>query len=167
MKKKLDLDTLYNLSYLIRYSNVPRIKDESVAEHSFYVALSVIKLYEDYNFNLQRAISMAVTHDLVESEIGDISFMLKRKNPVIKEEIKVVEYVEIAKYPDYVRELIEEYMDMATIESIIVHIADAHQCYCYANHEVKLGNAGYMQNVVDNVPGRVDELKTLIQHVER
>lgn len=49
---KLNVLDMYNLDYIVRYSNVPRIKNETVAAHSFFVALEVYKLYEEYEFDL-------------------------------------------------------------------------------------------------------------------
>ena len=43
---------IYRLEYIIRYSNVPRIHDESVASHSFFVAAILMKLNDDYDFDL-------------------------------------------------------------------------------------------------------------------
>ena len=45
-----DIDTLRSL---IRYQNCNRLVNESVAEHSFYVASFVMKLREYYNFDLE------------------------------------------------------------------------------------------------------------------
>ena len=62
---------IYNLDYIIRYSNVPRIKDETVAAHSFFVAMEVYQLREKYVFNLDKAIHIALCHDLPETYIDD------------------------------------------------------------------------------------------------
>ena len=46
---------------------------ESVAEHSFRTALMATVLADTFNVNREKAVIMALIHDLAESEIGDIS----------------------------------------------------------------------------------------------
>jgi 5'-deoxynucleotidase YfbR-like HD superfamily hydrolase len=163
----IDTKKLYNLSYLIRYSNVPRIKDESVAEHSFYVAVEVFKLYEEYNFNLERAVSMAVCHDFLESMVDDVSYSTKKQYPEIKAAVLNAELMEVKEYPDFIRSLILEYIGEASIESMIVHLADSIQCLTYAKNEVSLGNSGYIVEVLEDLPSRIDMIKSKLIGVRR
>lgn len=46
---------------------------ESVAEHSFRTALMAAVLADKFNVDREKAVMMALIHDLAESEIGDIS----------------------------------------------------------------------------------------------
>lgn len=165
--KKINPKTLYNLAYLIRYSNVPRVKDESVAEHSFFVAIEVLKLYETYEFNLHKAISMAICHDFAESEIDDIKYDVKARFPALKQAVKEAEKEVVETYPDYIKELMIEYNDCNSIEAWIVHLADAVQCRTYANNEIALGNHGYMQVVANDIEKRIGFIEDKLTEAEQ
>ena len=166
-KNMFDKTKLRSLSFLIRYSNVPRIRDESVSEHSFFVAVEVISLFQKYDFNLEHAISMAIMHDFLESEIDDVSFFTKFQFPKIKQAVKEAEEECLRDYPNYIADYIKEYMERKTIESKIVHLADAIQCYSYAETEVKMGNHGYMNEIIKNTPLRIGDLESELKEALR
>ena len=44
-----ELEDLYSLKHITRYNNIPRIKEESVAEHSYFVALITARLHNIIN----------------------------------------------------------------------------------------------------------------------
>ena len=75
-----DIDVLRSL---IRYQNCNRLINESVAEHSFYVAVFVLKLREYYDFNLEVALKTALIHDIPEARISDIPHNIKLANPEV------------------------------------------------------------------------------------
>ena len=75
-----DVDVLRSL---IRYQNCNRLVNESVAEHSFYVAVFVLKLREYYDFNLEVALKTALIHDIPEARISDIPHNIKIANPEV------------------------------------------------------------------------------------
>lgn len=161
----MNVHKLYNLAYLIRYSNVPRIKDESVAEHSFFVAVEVMNLYKTYKFDLGKAISMSIIHDFLESEVDDVNHYIKKKYPAIKLALKNAESEELLNYPDFIQDIYNEYQSHKTVESKIVHLADTIQCTTYARNEIRLGNSGYMANVLQKSKERSDELiKELLEY---
>jgi len=43
-------EKVYRLCYIIRYGNIPRIKDESVAEHTFLISAIILQLNDMYEF---------------------------------------------------------------------------------------------------------------------
>ena len=139
----------YVLSYITRYSNVIRIKNESVAEHSFFVALLVLKLADTYNFDIQTALAYAIVHDMMEAEINDITHYTKSKYPEINKAVKDAETQAFNAFPDG---WIKSYYEFGKMypdsnEMLIVKLADVIQCSQYAKHEMKLGNKGYMEDV--------------------
>ena len=149
---------IYPLSYIIRYSNVPRIKDESVAEHSFYVAAIVQKLFDEYKFKLGIALNMAISHDIIEVYVNDIPHLIKKRYPDLAKMLKDIEKKEASGFPKSVGYGIKGLHSNST-ESKIVHMADAMQCEQYALNEISLGNSGYMESVVEHSIKRVDQIR--------
>lgn len=159
---------IYNLAYITRYSGVPRIKNESVAEHSFFVASLVIKLHEMYEFNLGTALQMAITHDWAESFIGDITWRVKKQNPAINQAVVLAE--ETAMLNNFNKDVYETWIDYCSQESIeakVVLMADIIQVIQYAEHEVKLGNTGYMIDVANSAYNRLEQLKEALHEFKR
>lgn len=157
---------IYPLSYIIRYSNVPRIKDESVAEHSFYVAAIVQRLYDDYEFDLGSALNMAISHDIIEIYVNDIPHLIKKKYPELSSMLKDIEKKEASGFPMAVDIGIRR-LHNNSIESRIVSMADAMQCEQYALNEISLGNSGYMEQVVKYSVERVVEIENKIKDHKR
>lgn len=159
---------IYNLAYITRYSGVSRIKNESVAEHSFFVASLVIKLHETYDFNLGTALQMAITHDWAESFIGDITWRVKKQNPAISQAVILAE--ETAMITNFNRDIYETWIDYCSQESIeakVVLMADIIQVIQYAEHEVMLGNKGHMAEIVDATYNRLEQLKEQLDEYKR
>lgn len=80
------------LRFITRFSNCPRIHDESVADHSFYTALYVYFIGTALVANkvplrMDRALAKALVHDIDECFSGDFIRMFKHSNPVLKDEI--------------------------------------------------------------------------------
>jgi len=78
------LHLLEKLKFELRHSWTSAGRQESVADHSWRVSLMVI-LFAPYlmnKINIEKAIKMAIIHDLAEFQIGDIHFfeVLKDKN---------------------------------------------------------------------------------------
>jgi len=151
-------DLMYRLEYIIRYSNVPRVHDESVASHSFFVCVILMDLRDKYDFNLDRALRIAISHDMPEARTNDISHETTKLFPKIKEALREAEEVAARELPLFAQLGVEEYTMGITIESKMVHFADAIQCNQYSKHEMSLGNRGYMEEVYDNSTVRIKQL---------
>ena len=80
-----------NLRNLTRYQAAPRVSSESVAEHSFFVAAYVLKLYDYYDFNLEKALRMALLHDFNEVFVSDVPFPIKSKYKALNKELERAE----------------------------------------------------------------------------
>lgn len=159
---------IYNLAYITRYSGVPRIKNESVAEHSFFVASLVIKLHEIYDFDLGTALQMAITHDWAESFIGDITWRVKKQNPSINQAVILAE--ETAMLNNFNKDVYETWIDYCSqevIEAKVVLMADIIQVIQYAEHEVMLGNVGHMTEIVNATYKRLEQLKEQLNEFKR
>lgn len=75
--KEMLLGTITNLRNIVRYSNMRRLHNESVAEHSYYVALYTLIIANSLKnhgetLDMAKALGMALAHDLEEGFSGDI-----------------------------------------------------------------------------------------------
>ncbi len=152
-------DRLYRLCYITRYDTVPRVKNENVAEHSFLVSAMLLKLSEEYEFDLGKALTLAISHDILENETGDVGHVIKKNHPELYSVLKKVEKKALQKYPLSVIYGINEYDRNDTIESKIVHLADAIQCQQYSENEIRLGSSYYFDEVRDNSIKRIKSLR--------
>ncbi len=134
-------DILYNLKFIIRYSNLPRVRDESVAEHSFFVAAMCIEMLPKYpEADVGKVLMMANIHDWAEAEVDDIAHNIKRDYPAVKQALKEAEEKAMRRYHPDVISAYHEYEECRTLEARIVKYADIKQCIQYLDTELKLGN---------------------------
>jgi len=162
------LEDIYRLAYIKRYSNVPKIHEESVAEHGFFVAAIVMELYEVYKFDLGEAVIIAISHDMPEIELNDAPWVIKKKYPAIAKAFAECEREVAETLPKACRHGVLEYDKNESIESRIVRLADAIQCIQFSKVEVDLGNKGYMERVYTNSKARVRNLqRKLLDHVRK
>ena len=133
-----DVDVLRSL---IRYQNCNRLVNESVAEHSFYVAIFVLKLREYYDFNLEVALKTALIHDIPEARISDIPHNIKIANPEVAAALeKAEEKVTVDMLSEEANALLKSFNHGDTVEGKICQLADVLSVVLYANDEIKCGN---------------------------
>lgn len=156
---------VYRLKNVVRYNTRNIIKKESVAEHSFYVALFALKICNDYNVDPRtekRAIIKALLHDMPEIELNDITHDVKEKlnlRPFLK------------KYED-------EYFDTHFSEhrslmkegdektNAIVDYADTMSVYQYALNETLLGNqSDDIQEILNVTRIRIKTCKERLEEI--
>jgi putative hydrolase of HD superfamily len=79
-------------------------KYESVADHSWHLALMAFLVYPhlEYKVDLLKTLKMILVHDLTEAEIGDLPFSHSIKNPDLKKSKDIKEKQEIQKIKDMV-----------------------------------------------------------------
>jgi 5'-deoxynucleotidase YfbR-like HD superfamily hydrolase len=149
---------VYNLKFIQRYSITPRIINETVAEHSFFVATYVMELYKYYKFDLNKAVQMAIIHDFAESFIGDITLSTKTMCPELVKAVADAEAdVMFQNFPSFIYELYREYERRVSVESLIVKLADTMQVKQYASNEVSLGNNSLtMSNILSRAVDDID-----------
>lgn len=112
-----------------RYHTLPTVGQESVAEHSFGVALIILYLTEGTPGNLIR---WALTHDVAEAAIGDIPAPVKWKHPILRTALEAIEEDFNGEY-DLGVHLTEE-------QKGIAKYADLLQMCWYSVEQVRLGN---------------------------
>lgn len=134
-------DRLYRLQFITRYSNIPRVRDENVAQHSFFVASICLELMNGMDgIDREKVLTMAIVHDWAEADIDDIAHNIKRDYPKVKEALKEAELEAMSVYPDSILIPYIEYEEGQSKESMIVKLADTIQCVQYLEHEISLGN---------------------------
>jgi len=158
-------ERLYRLTYIVRYSNVPRVNDEDVAQHSFLVSAILFQLREEYEFDLGFALSISTAHDILESETSDVCHLLKKEHPDLYTALKKAEKDSVEKFPKAIKVAIRKYDENKTLESKMVHLADAMQCQQYAENEIKLGSSHYFDEVRSNSIKRINFLKAELSSV--
>jgi len=148
-------EDIYVLDHIKRYSTVHTIRSESVASHSFFVAAILFKLHEKYAFDISIAVAMAIVHDMPEIELNDVPRTIKVKYPLIAKAFKESEKEVLKKLPYVVRCYLASYEKGVKVEAKMVKFADAIQCMQFSQTEVKLGNSGYMTEVLEASKERI------------
>lgn len=131
---------IYRLAFINRYTNVIRIRNEDVAQHSFFVAAIILKLHEEYDFNLGLALQAAISHDISEADLSDVTHDVKERFPQLAEEISIAEVSVLNEYPQAVRDGFATFEDPKSVEGMIANLADIMQVEQYVEAEISLGN---------------------------
>ena len=152
----------YTLQHTKRYSMKPVLHPESVATHSYFVALAVLLLRDVWVFDTNTAVKIALCHDLAEMEISDVNHYVKKRHPEVAHALKKAEDIIIDTFPESIQVYCKMY-DHYSPESLVVHYADALQCYQYARNEMDLGNTGYMEEVFINSKQRMDKIEEKLE----
>ena len=148
-----------NLRNLVRYQTAPRVSQETVAEHSFFVASYVLKLKDYYEFDLLKALQTAILHDFSEVFISDVPHPIKKAFPLINDQLNKAEN-EINKRfisEDFSNNL-EEFNNLSSPEGIMVALADILSVVSYSKYEITLGNSKYMKDVLNKTTERYLEI---------
>ena len=122
--------TAINLKKIQRQGWVDKLSissPESVADHSYTMAIMGMVLSDLENYNSEKILKMVLLHDLAESKIGDFT-----PEQIDKDEKNKLEnnafYEIIENLPDFIKEeysqLWQEYQDNTSPESEIVHQID-------------------------------------------
>lgn len=160
---KLDLENyiynIDNLRNLVRYQTAPRVSQETVAEHSFFVAAYVLKLNDYYNFNLLKALQTAILHDFSEVFISDVPHPIKKAFPLINDELNKAENEVNKKFiNEEFSNNLEEFNNLSSPEGIMVALADILSVVSYSKYEITLGNSKYMKDVLNKTTERYLEI---------
>ncbi|MGB9726931.1 MAG: HD domain-containing protein [Nitrososphaeria archaeon] len=139
---------------------IPFYEAESVAEHSFEVAAIVLALLNSIRMKVdaEKALAMALIHDLSESVIGDMPKALTEKiGENFKHEIEG-EAVEKIVGSGKLSEIFEEYLRGESLESKIVKFADKLSTFYQAKSYRKRG-----YDVDEIIEGTLDEIKIMVK----
>lgn len=76
------LSNIRNLDKIIRFNTMTRLKDETVAEHSFHAAfyamiLADLEIRAGNKVNVEKVLRGAIVHDMEEALTGDVIHSFK------------------------------------------------------------------------------------------
>jgi putative hydrolase of HD superfamily len=158
--KKVDFNRFLSeerkLDRIVRFSAHMRIKDESVAEHSFHTALYAMILADleekfKNKIDKEKILKTALLHDLEESLTGDIIYGFKHTHASLTKQIKkislkfleeLLENLPKENAKEYI-ELWKNQKDLNTIEGKIMLAADKLEGLIYSLNEFSLGNKAF------------------------
>ena len=141
------------MSYTDRYTTVPILIRENVAEHSYWVSLFSMMIHRHLdsmtgseNGMLASILSFALIHDTVECASGDLVRTFKYMTPELKAAVDIAEDKIKDKLPLSIQDLFEipaVYLpsdgNMEYVKSV-VKLADFMSLFTYMNREVLRGN---------------------------
>lgn len=120
-------------AHVKRYHTIPTIGQQTVAEHSYHVAMLCIDIQarnnERCSAELMRA---ALFHDLPEHKTGDIPATAKWGSPGLK---SLLDSLENDVITDYGIEV-----DISEVEKIVLKYADILELVMYCIDQMNLGN---------------------------
>ena len=104
---------------------------ESVADHSFRVAMIafVLARMDGEEVDADRVLRLALVHDLPEARTGDLNYM-NQKYVHADEEKAGADMARGLPFADELGDLLAEYRDEVTPESILTHDADQLELLC-------------------------------------
>jgi putative hydrolase of HD superfamily len=140
--------SIHRMSHVYRYSSVPVIRRENVAEHSWYVAFYSLIIAKDlirrgHEVDIGLLLERAMVHDLDESMTGDFLRGVKYGHPDLKRALDEISEREVLKMEsDIGTKLLLSWSQAKspTIEGDIVSVVDLARVLSYVFEEMKLGN---------------------------
>ena len=161
---KDELLEMYKLKNVVRYNPRTRLKNENVAEHSFFTALIALDICRKLSINACNTFEVIVKcllHDTPEQELNDITYDVK---------LKLNLYPMLKKFEDkYFEDNYANYADIMinddnNIINAIVNYADAMSVLQYAYNEIELGNMTFVP-IVTTTLERLDKLRHILMEV--
>ena len=150
-----EIEKEYVLAKTLRYNNRTHLQEESVAEHSFFVALfslkivQLLKLPEELELRILR---LAVLHDCAESITSDIPHNVKKLYPDFAVFLKTVEDQYYSKNWSYFKAKLDD-----EIAEAVVKLADNYSVLQFCINEQRLGNTSPdIMEIFVNANPRVD-----------
>ena len=139
--------TAVNLKKISRQGWIDKLSldnPESVADHSYSMAVISMVISDLGNYNSEKIIKMVLLHDLAESKIGD--YIPEQLSKEKKIELENNAFNEIIKnLPDLIKsqylQIWQEYQENNSIESKLVHQIDKLEMVLQANIYKKDGHS--------------------------
>lgn len=141
------------LAQIKRYHATPLHQNETVAEHSFYVAMIAraicgVLAEKGIKVKTQEVLEKALIHDIEEMFSGDIIQPFKYSDPTLKGLIDKLNLKSVEKAFEglpptlalHLKTLWKDYHAEATLEDKIVRISDRLSLIAYCLEQIRLGN---------------------------
>lgn len=128
---------------------------QSVAEHLHRAAAIAYTLALMAKIDPYKVVAMAIFHDISESRISDLNYVHQKYNTRLEDKAHA-DIVASFPFGGHLKNLIDEYEDRKTIESIIVKDADNLEWIMSLKEQVDIGNA----KANEWLPSAVARLKT-------
>lgn len=158
-----------NLDKVVRFSNQMRIRDESVAEHSYHTAMYAMILADlEISFgnkvDVEKLLRSCLIHDLEESMTGDILHGFKYSDPELLKNMKKMgaQFYDriIGNLPEHISEKYSDLWEEAkadNIEGKILEGADKLEALMYSIEEYSLGNRKF-KLMIDDIIRMLDDI---------
>ena len=140
---------VYKLSNIVRYSQQNKIKNETVAEHSYYVSWFVNRLCTKYALNDKirlMALEAALLHDIPEVITNDITYDVKRMIPEVPALLQPYEEQVIKEHSSTAHKVLfyPETPEEVIAKKLVKH-ADILSVLQYCQNEEDLGNKNFTE----------------------
>lgn len=140
---------VYKLSNIVRYSQQNKIKQETVAEHSYYVCWFVNRLCTKYELSDKirlMAIEAAILHDIPEVITNDITYDVKKLIPEVRALLQPYEETVIKQHSTRSYEVLfnPKTTDELIAKKVVKH-ADILSVLQYCQNEEMLGNKNFTE----------------------
>lgn len=136
MNEARTLRKLRGLSWTLRWNFHPRSRQESVAEHSYWVSLCTLILCDLKNMDVDLPLRYALLHDAEEAITGDLPALVKRGRSW--KDVEAAAQIEI-----FGR--ISDLSGVAPETKKVVKMADCLAALLFADEEVETGNRAFDQ----------------------
>ena len=138
---------IYKLTNIIRYCQKSKIKNESVAEHSYFVGWFILDLCKKNNIPDDiklLALETGLLHDIPEIITNDITYDVKKMIPEIPQLLQPYEEEIIGEYSKEAQKTLYNPESPAEIiaNRLVTH-ADNLSVFQYCEHEERLGNKNF------------------------
>jgi putative hydrolase of HD superfamily len=173
------LHKIENLKSTLRYTSTKSGRKESVAEHSWRLALFTFVMVDELDLDLDRfhAVKIALVHDLAEALTGDIDAIEIEQGKITKEEkqkleIEAIKQIKDAlpqKAGDEIYSFWKEYNECKTKEAKFIKALDKLETLTqftetgykiYDKHE-------FIANYADKAVSDFPELKDMLKIIKR
>jgi len=142
-----ELGLLYRLNSLVRYNNRAKIKDETVAAHSYFTSLFTMMICDKLQLSDEIkliAMQYSMIHDVPEIITNDITHDAKQLIPELNDILVPFENMFIQEhFPeqlDIFNVTLGKFDDNIFLARLVVKIADILSVIQYCTNEKKLGN---------------------------
>lgn len=140
---------VYKMSNIVRYSQQNKIKNESVAEHSYFVMWFINRLCTKYELcDKIRLLAMeaGLLHDVPEVITNDITYDVKQMIPEVSDLLQPYEE-EVVKEHSYTawKVLFNPETGEEVLAKALVKHADILSVYQYCYNEEMLGNKNFTE----------------------